>query len=309
MTLDDENYSIGSDLREPVPEHVDAALVPTDEPYPPPLDQLLRIGHPPEEGESDVQVGALGLAQSDVPNLVRMARDRALNNAPADSDEAWAPIQALLALKPLDVAPVVGELIPLLDVDDDWFKEELPDLLASAGEAALEPLTGYLHDRARWIYGRTGAGEAIAKIGAQRPELRGRAIRILGDELEHAAENDAGLNGFLIADLLDLDATEALPAIRQAFEQDAVDETVAGDWGEVQRGLGQNPDRNDPLVRRSRQRWDEQRARLRAMLPESMREPDPYARAAKPAGNKAAKRKHKRKQAAASRKANKRKRK
>jgi hypothetical protein len=39
------NGSHGSDLTSPVRAHVLAALVPTDEPYPPPVDKLLTLGN------------------------------------------------------------------------------------------------------------------------------------------------------------------------------------------------------------------------------------------------------------------------
>ncbi len=44
MELDYDWGGDGSNLYEPVRAHVEAALVPTDAPYPPPLDELLRVG-------------------------------------------------------------------------------------------------------------------------------------------------------------------------------------------------------------------------------------------------------------------------
>ena len=85
----------GSNLHEPVRAHVEAALVPTDSAYPPPLDQLLRLGDPRERADMDARIAAVGLTQEHVPDLVRMTRDRALNTAMSDSDEVWAPIHAL----------------------------------------------------------------------------------------------------------------------------------------------------------------------------------------------------------------------
>jgi len=296
----------GSDLLEPVRTHVEAALVPTEAPYAPPLDKLLELGDPEEPGV-DEELAALGLTQEDVPELIRMARDRALNTAPGDSQRVWGPLYALRALSHLDIGGVVSDLLPLFDVDDEWYGEELPEIVGGAGEAALEPLRAHMLDRTRWTHSRSRAATAIAEVGKQHPELRERAIQILSDALALGKKNDPAFNGFVVADLLDVDAVEALPAIRRAFEQDAVDESIAGDWGEVLRALDQEIDPSDALVRRSRRRWDSKRARGRSvLLPQLEKTASPRSNASSHASSAA---KHKRKIAAASRRANKKKRK
>jgi hypothetical protein len=50
--------------------------------------------------------------------------------------------------------------------------------------------------------------------------------------------NHPALNGFLIGDLMDMFAFEAIPTIERAFAADAVDETISGDWDEVRAGFG-----------------------------------------------------------------------
>jgi hypothetical protein len=321
----------GSDLHEPVRAHVEAALVPTDAPYPPPVDELTRLGElGPGDGISE-RIAALGLTQAHVPDLIRMARDRALNTAWSDSDEVWAPIYALHALDHLDVSAFVPDLIPLFDVDADWVSEDLPEVLGNAGAPALEPLRQYLRDRTRWNRGRTSAGLALERVADRHPELREPAIQIITDELAHAEENDPVVNGFLLANLLHLNAVEALPVIRRVFEQDAVDETIAGDWSEVLTALGETPDPADPLVTLSRQRWDARRATmwpagfaeniqaLAALSPVSNADDGSYSLAqetvrafdafapASPSKAQQAKQKNKRKMAAASRKTNRKK--
>ena len=296
----------GSNPHAPVRVHVETALVPTDAGYPPPLDQLLRLGDPRERPDMPVRIAALRLTQEHVPDLVRMTRDRALNTAMGDTDEVWAPIHALRALEHLDVSAFVSELIPLFDVDTDWFGEHLPDVLRNAGAGALEPLRHYLQDRTRWIYGRSRAANAMTQIAQQQPELREQAVQIISDELERASENNPVLNGFLLSELLNLDAVEALPVIRRAFEQNAIDETIAGDWQEVLKELGQTPDPDDPLIPLSRARWDAARAsmwpfaRTETSRPQAAPVPGP----ASPKKSSRSKEKNKRKMAKASRKAN-----
>jgi Protein of unknown function (DUF1186) len=297
----------GSDLTKTVRAHVEAALVPATGAYPPPLDELLRLGDPLERVDIDARIAEIGFTQEHVPELVRMTRDRALNTAPDDSDEAWAPIHALTALSHLDLGEHAAELVPLFDVDSEWFGEELPLVLKNVGASALEPLQAYVQDSSRWVYGRAYAISAVEEIAKAHPEVREQAVQLLSETLTHASENDPYVNADLVSALVQLHAVEALPVIRQAFEQDAVDESIMGDWTAVLKALGQKVDQDDPLVQRSRQRWNEQKAELRGTLPPSLRGPDgPFAPAA-PRRDNAAKRKNKRKQSAASRKANKKK--
>ena len=229
----------GSDLHQTVRAHVEAALVPTTGEYPPPLDQLLTLGDPWKSDDIEERIAGLGFADEHVPDLVRMARDRALNTMASESDAVWAPIHALTALANLQVGTHAADLVPLFDVDSEWFGEELPAILGKAGQYAIEPLREYIQDRTRWQYGRWNAATAVEQIGKQHPELRDQAVQILSDALERGTDNDPETNGFFLADLIHLNAIEALPVIRQAFEQDAIDESIAGDWGEVLKALGQ----------------------------------------------------------------------
>jgi hypothetical protein len=296
----------GSDLHEPVRAHAEAALVPTDAPYPPPLDQLLELGDLYGNSDAEARIAALGLTQEHVADLVRMARDRALHTTLDDTDASWAPIHALIALKNLDFEAVAGELVPLFDVDSEIFDDRLIDLLAGGGASTLEALGSYLNDRARWVYGRTRAADAIGQLVERRPELRDRAVELLSAALERATENDVVVNGFVLGELLDLDAVEALPVIRQAFEQDAIDETIAGDWGDVLEELGQTPDPADELIARSHKLHEERRASMfgvGAPVPRPAAAPPAVPRAA-PRKSKANKQKAKRKMSKASRKAN-----
>jgi hypothetical protein len=296
----------GSDLHRPVRAHVEAALVPpSGEPYPPPLGELLHLGDPSEDKAMPERIAALGLTQAQIPDLLRMARDRALNLAMSDSLEVWAPSHALTALGQLGLDEVIPDLIPLLDVYDEWTREQLVELLSEAGASAIEPLGRYVQDHTRWIYGRGAATETLGKLASKHPELRDQVVAILSDALERAADNVSDFNGFLLGDLLQLDAIEALPVIRRAFEQDLIDETIAGDWGYVLEKLGQTPDPNDALVERSRASQKARRAReLGFALPEAA----PTHSSAPPTKQKAspaAKAKNKRKATKASRKANK----
>jgi hypothetical protein len=299
----------GSDLHKPVRAHVEAALVPTDDAYLAPLDQLLTIGNPLEVDDADQRIAQLGFSQEHVPDLVRMARDRALNTGPGDSNAIWAPIHALTALASLDASAYAAELVPLFDVDSEWFGEDLPDLLGKVGQPALEPLRQYIQDTTRWQYGRWNAGTAVEQVAQQHPELRDQAVEILSDVLVHAVDNDPETNGFILGDLLQLNAVEALPIIRSAFEQDLIDESIAGDWGEVLKALGQKVDQNDSVYLQTHARKNAKKAEMRALMPALTRDAFQPTTHASSRSTTSSRHKNKRKAAAAARKANKKKRK
>jgi len=321
----------GTDLSRPVRAHVLAALRPNIAPYPPPVDALLALGDPRNAGVVERRQ-ALGLAQEHLPDLLRMARDRGLYTADGDTDEVWAPLHAVAALDDLDVSAAVSELIPLFDLDDDWFSTAVPELLGKIGAPALVPIRSYLADRTRWVYGQAEACLALEHIAEQHPELREQVVAALSDLLRDAEHYDEVVVTAAMDALVELRAVEALPLIRRAFELGRIDEMMRGPWGDVLDDLGVEPEEGDPLLAESRQRFEERHERLlpreqREQLQEALarftgRDPlrsseaettsalQPVPRDShRTAQEKARKQKNKRKMESASRKANRRKRK
>jgi hypothetical protein len=299
----------GSNLSRPVRAHVLAALVPTDEPYPEPVDALRHLGRPEEE-EAEQRRSELGLTQEHVPDLVRMARDRRLNTLPGDIDDIWAPIHALHALKHLDISQHIEQILTLFDVESDWHDKVLTEVLASAGAHAMEPTCRYLQDETRWSFGRTRVAEVLAMLVKTDSELRPQAVETLSEVLQDAEQNDEVLNSFLVDSLVELEADEKLPVIRHAFETGRVDEMVRGDWATVLDELGYQPEPDDPLVAESARRSEERREQMRALIGleqqqrAALTEPTPAAPAPIGKPKSTNKVKQKRKQEKASRKAN-----
>jgi hypothetical protein len=229
--------------------------------YPMPVVGLLSVGDP-RGNDAAERIAALSLDQEHVPDLVRMAVSLELNNAPSDSLEIWAPLHALRELKQLDASAHAADLLPLIDLDeDDWFRTELPNVFAHIGRPALVPLKAYLADHTRSDRSHSTVVCALGQIGQQHPDLRDEAVALLSDVLNHAEQYDELSCSFAMSALVDLDAVEALPAIRHAFTLDKIDPMVRGDWGDIldQFGIDAAPD--DPLIALSQQRvkeWREQ---------------------------------------------------
>jgi hypothetical protein len=122
--------------------------------------------------------------------------------------------------------------------EDDWFREEMPDVFAALGETALPELTVFLADSTNLFYSRLTAGNCIVKIGQTHPDSRTRCVEILTEQLAKFQRNSPELNGFLMAYLLNLEAVEATELMEQAFASKRVDISIAGDWNDIQVKLG-----------------------------------------------------------------------
>jgi hypothetical protein len=180
------------------------------------------------------------LGAEQVPELIRMATDPALNWADGESAEVWAPLHAWRSLGQLRAAPAVEPLTALMDElrDSDWVLEEFPTVFGLIGRAALSTLAAYLLDPSHDLWARVAAAGGLKEIAERDPSTRSDVVNALAVPLRHAAGNDATLNGFLISDLVDLRAVGAAPLMERAFEAEVVDLWVQGDWEDVQVELG-----------------------------------------------------------------------
>jgi hypothetical protein len=227
---------------------LDPAVAMPEDAYLPPVKQLLELGEPPYEQKRDYLV--LGLSQADVPALIRLASDERLHGGPPESPVVYAPVHAWRALVQLRAEEAIPPLVESFrrtdDAMDDWVSENLPKDLAEFGAAALEPLTAYLADATHGDWSRVAAAKTIGLIAKKNPELRADCVARLSAQLERFAEQSETLNAFLISPLWDLQAVEALPVIERAFASGRVDESVNGDFEDVQIEFGLKTQREHP---------------------------------------------------------------
>jgi hypothetical protein len=217
--------------------------MPMDISYPPPVDQLLSLGHP-DDRERDYR--ALGFSEEHLPVLLELMEDERLSwDAWKEGDDDgpfWGPLHAWRALGQVFPEQAVDPLLAHLvrNQENDWAMEEIPEILGMIGAPALVPVADAL---ARAKTEPESAlvpvlAEALKNIAQRHPPLRGRAVGLLIEQLIEWSEQSAEVNAWLIASLLDLQATEAIPLIQAAFAADAVAEDIVGDWEEAQVDLG-----------------------------------------------------------------------
>ncbi|WP_421657022.1 DUF1186 domain-containing protein [Leptothermofonsia sp. ETS-13] len=198
--------------------------------YLPPLDKLLTYGDCRKIRQFPDYVEELGLKPEHIPELIRMATDSELNWADSDSLEVWAPVHAWRALGQLKAEAAIEPLLSIADEleDSDWFNEELPEVFAMIGPAAIPPAAAFLADSSHSLYPRVTASKCLVKIAETHSEARDECVAIITQQLDQFMKNNPALNGFLIADLLELKAVESAPAIERAFAAKRVELDIAG---------------------------------------------------------------------------------
>jgi hypothetical protein len=215
--------------------------------YPAPLEALLTRGGSGIGGRAWAEYLAMGFTHEHVPALLRMADDPELHGAPSDDPRVYAPLHAWRVLGLLRAreaaAPLAGMMVRY---EFDLAREDLPRVLGMIGEAAVEPVRAVLENPAAALFTRAAAASALQEVAERHPGERGRVVALLTEQLRGWPEQDAMLNAFLIDALVELGATDAAPLIRAAFEADAVDDFVRGDWEDVQIELGLLEDRLTP---------------------------------------------------------------
>ena len=204
--------------------------------YTPPVADLLTMGRPANDW---ADYRKLGLTEEHIPQLAKMAVDDGLYEAETDA-AYFARVHAWRALGQFGGDEAAQALTAALDYagdGDDWALNDLPDAFALVGAAALPCLGAYLGREKPESSGCNTAAESLGQLGVKHPELRDQCVKLLVEQLLLYESNDRTLNGFLMNSLLDLKAREAIPAITEAFEAEAVDETIAGGLEDVKREL------------------------------------------------------------------------
>jgi hypothetical protein len=88
--------------------------------------------------------------------------------------------------------------------------------------------------------------EGLGEIGKRHPECRDECIAVVSRMLEPQADADPVTVGFAICTLIDLEAVEAIEAIREAFRRKRVDISIPGDLEDVEIALGLRSKRSTP---------------------------------------------------------------
>ncbi|WP_435005257.1 PBS lyase [Tundrisphaera lichenicola] len=236
--------------------------------YQPPLDQFLRFPEEPGFGLAWPDYLALGFDSGHVPELIRMATDRSLNEADEESPEVWAPVHAWRTLGQLRAEAAIGPLLAILaaqtlETSDDWASEELPVVIGMIGPAAIPEARSILEDPSASDEARIDACRSLGEIGQIHPTARDECVAILSMCLEQGQDTPPDVNAFLVNELIKLGADEAAGVIERAFAAGIVDESVNGSWYDVWHALdldGEPPLRPERrvVIDEDEDEWDDE---------------------------------------------------
>jgi hypothetical protein len=166
----------------------------------------------------------------------------------SDTPEVWAPLHAWRTLAQLGATEAAAPLLSLLpridEYGDDWVGEEVPEVFGILGADTIPALDEYLSTAEHGVRARIAAASSLGEIGKHHPADRDACVAALTRALERFADQDPTLNSFIISDLMDLQATEALPVMREAFRSRQVDATIHGDLQDIEVSLGVRTERN-----------------------------------------------------------------
>ena len=202
-----------------------------------PVARLLELGEPRCTGPAEwLDYQELELGPEHIPALIILASDLSLLRNPDENDRrSWGPVHAWRALGQLRAVQAIEALICLFHSmpDNDWIIEEMPDVFALIGPCAFAPLAAYLADPSRPTYARLIAATSLMEIAQLAPEMRVRTIAALANELASYRSNSPGVNSVLIANLIELQASEQADLIHCVFVESKVDRFIVGDWRDV----------------------------------------------------------------------------
>ncbi len=222
--------------------------------YTPPVSTFLTLGRP-DKGDWQDYVNQYGFTSDHIPELTVMLLDWELEEADSESPQVWAALHAWRTLSQLGGSQALQVIFDYFDEthpDNDWFFEDLVHhILGYFGRSALPHCTAKFAleldeeeiDKLNYLT------EALAHLGDQHPELRDECVAILGEAFTSYQQNTETLNAFIINALVDLHSLEHINLIQEAYEADVVDETVRGDWEDVQIALGLLAERITPAPR------------------------------------------------------------
>ncbi len=199
-----------------------------------PIDQLLTYGSCKTTGKWPNYL-ELGFTNENVDELIKMTLDEELHNSSSESTEIWAPIHAWRTLGQIKAVSSAEFLLKLFSkVDDDWVNDEIPKVFEMLGPETISVIQHYMETNEDDLYANICALNCLEKIGNEYHESRLTCIDILSNQLKKCEEQDETYNAFLVSYLVDLNATEAIEIITNAYKKNTVELSVTGDLEEVE---------------------------------------------------------------------------
>jgi hypothetical protein len=159
-------------------------------------------------------------------DLGRMTLDEGLLNGWPGEAASWAPYHALELLGILKAHPWAANLCSLVDHENDWLSDRLPEVWVNMGTEVEKALWPEIKDRSRSLPRRKLALSGLRSLAERYPTRRLAIVNQLAGLLAASTKEEANFNGYIVFVLERLEAVEVKEVIEAAFEQKKVDPRV-----------------------------------------------------------------------------------
>lgn len=205
-------------------------------------DLLEQLRHAGQHPRLELLASIRDLGAEAVPALIALVTDPAAYEMSADADDVsyWAPYPAVEILGELHPPDALEPLLTLIAWDEyDYLSGIVPQALARYGGVALDPLGTILVDQGQTVWTRGRVISALGEIARLYPELRDQIVATMTAQLDTDEPDSTDLDtlrGFLIGELVELEAEESIPSIVRAFESTWIDPYLIN-WSDARQRL------------------------------------------------------------------------
>ena len=190
-------------------------------------------------------------AAQDISNVMLYSIGKTYKGINDDTIESWnnsAIMHSLILLAQLQSDKGLDAVLEIMRQTDEFADYHLGDLtpellhpaLYACGKDNITAIEAYLNQPGLDSYLRSQAPDALAMIIFNQPERRGEIIEVFRRLLINMISNlpvqkacDGTFAGFVMSNLMDIDAKELIPEIKATFATDCVNKTIAGDCKNV----------------------------------------------------------------------------
>jgi SEC-C motif len=156
----------------------------------------------------------------------------------------WVEYHAFTILsatsKPELLPDVVNALVLAYETDYDWISGISSVAISSFGEPAVEPLMRFVREyrdslQDKWYVSsiRSRLVNALTHIALKHPPLRDKVTDFLCSLVTDPSETEPDFLGLIVDKPLLLNRERGMAAARDAYERNAVDEMIQGDFDEM----------------------------------------------------------------------------
>ena len=190
-------------------------------------------------------------AAQDISNVMLYSIGKTYKGINDDTIESWnnsAIMHSLILLAQLQSDKGLDAVLEIMRQTDEFADYHLGDLtpellhpaLYACGKDNITAIEAYLNQAGLDSYLRSQAPDALAMIIFNQPERRGEIIDAFRRLLNNMTSNlpvqkacDGTFAGFVMSNLMDIDAKELISEIKDTFATDCVNKTIAGNCNDV----------------------------------------------------------------------------